>query len=409
VRRLIFLSLHDLGLNPFGELALPALARSGWAIDVVGVHATDSMLGRVLPFPCRRHDLPPLDSRRLGLEWRVLGWLQRARTGPFDAIYIHSNLLAPRAALGLAGPLFGKRLVYHAHDYFDPIDHPVHAWLEGRLTRKARYYLNGEFHRAYIDQTRYGFRAPVLIVPPHLPSAWPIPEPSPEIRRKLGAKSCQDVIVMHHGGWSPLRATSQLFEALATLPSRFRLVMTTNLSPPLLAEMARLGIEQRVACIGRQRYEDLFQYTSSSDIGVLLYANNDLGNFFQAPGRLTEYLASGIPVLTTHFTGLQLLTLKHGIGLSADPGSPRDIADRLLELEAGRRDGRFSRDAIRQHFLDAFAFDHWEDAVCRAFEEVLDSRPLPAHPIRPSLSAIGGPLYVPERPSELQKRLCRLA
>lgn len=398
MRRLIFLSLHDLALNPFGELALPAVARSGWAIDVVGVHATSSMMGRVLPYPCRRHDLPPPNSGRLGLEWRVLGWLQYARTGPFDVIYVHSNQLASRAALGLAGPLFGKRLVYHVHDYLDPLNHPVHAWLEKRLARRARLYFNGEFHRAYIDQTRYGFRAPILVVPPNLPSAWPIPEPSAEIRRKLGAQSSQDVIVMHHGGWSPLRATSQLLAALAILPPRFRLVMTTDPSPPLQAEVARLGIEQRVACIGRQKYEDLFQYTSSSDIGILLYANNDLGNFFQAPGRLTEYLASGIPVLASHFTGLQLLMFKHGIGLSADPGSPQDVARCLLELEAGRRDGRFSRGVIRQRFLDVFAFDHWQETVCRAFDELMDSSPLPLRPVRPDFSTMGGPLCAPSEP-----------
>ena len=119
--------------------------------------------------------------------------------------------------------------------------------------------------------------------------------------------------------------------------------MTAHPTPPLPAETARLGIKDRVVCIGRQTYEDIFQYTSSSDIGIMLYANNDLGNFFQGPGRLTEYLACGLPILASNFTGLQLLTLKHGVGLCADPDSPEDIAQRLLDLEAGRRDGRFSR------------------------------------------------------------------
>jgi len=331
-------------------------------------------------------------------EWRVFDWLQRARTGPYDVIYIHSNVLAYRAALGLAGPLFGKRLVFHSTDYIDPLDHCLYAWLEKKLARRARLHLNAEFHRAYIDQTRYGFRAPALVVPPNLPSAWPIPEPSPEVRRKLGATSPDDVLAIVHGGWSSLRGTSKLVEALAALPPRFRLVMTADPNPALQAALVRLGIEQRVRCIGRQKYEDLFQYTSSSDIGILLYANNDLGNFFGAPTRLTEYLACGLPVLGCHFTGLQLLLLKHGIGLSTDPESPQDIATRLLELEAARRDGRFSRAEIRRRFLDVFAFDHWEDAICRAFDELMDSPHLPPRPIRPNLSAIGGPLYVPSPP-----------
>lgn len=352
-------------------------------------------MGRVLPYPCQRHHIADVNLKGPAYEWRVFDWLQRARTGPYDVIYIHSNVLAYRAAVGLAGPLFGKRLVYHSTDYIDPLDHRLYAWLEKKLARRARLHLNAEFHRAYIDQTRYGFRAPVLVVPPNLPSAWPIPQPSPEVRRKLGANSPDDVLVIVHGGWSSLRGTSKLVEALAALPPRFRLVMTADPNPALQAALARIGLEQRVACIGRQKYEDLFQYTSSCDIGVLLYANNDLGNFFGAPTRLTEYLACGLPVLGCHFTALQLLTLKYGLGLSADPESPRDIARRLLELEAGRHEGRFSRAVIRQHFLDVFAFDHWEEAVCRAFDELMDSPPLPSRPIRPSLSGIGGPLAGP--------------
>jgi glycosyltransferase involved in cell wall biosynthesis len=215
----------------------------------------------------------------------------------------------------------------------------------------------------------------------------------------MGANSPDAVLAIVHGGWSSLRGTSQLLEALAVLPPRFRLVMAGDPSPPLLAALARLGIEQRVACIGWQNYDDLFQYTCSSDIGVLLYSNNDLGNFFAGPTRLTEYLACGIPVLGCHFTGLQLLMLKHGVGLCADPDSPEDIARGLLDLEAARRDGRFARGMIRQRFLDIFAFDHWESAVCDAFDKLMDSPPLPPRPIRPSLSTIGGPLYVPSRPT----------
>jgi glycosyltransferase involved in cell wall biosynthesis len=183
-----------------------------------------------------------------------------------------------------------------------------------------------------------------------------------------------------------------------------------------MAELARFGVEQRVVCIGRQKYEDLLRYTCSSDIGVGLYsANCDLGNFFGASCRLAEYIACGLPVLASHFTAFQLLALKHGVGLCADPDSPKDIAQRLLELEAGRRDGRFGGAVIRQRFLDVFAFDHWEEAVCRAFDELMDSSPLPARPLRPNLSTIGGPLYVPsgrtigceERSAKGQHTLCQ--
>ena len=390
MKRLIFLTVQDLAVNAWPELPLPALARRGWNITVVGVNSKLSVMGQALPYPCERFDLAPRGAGLVAYELQVLRWLQRARFGPYDVIYLHSQALASRAALGLMGPFFGKRLVYHTHDFFDPVTHPFHAHLEGKLTRRASYFFNGEYHRGYFCRTMYNLRCPVLVVPPNLPAAWPIPGPSREIRRLLGARTPEDVLLMLHGGWSPLRATDQLLHALALLPPRFRLVMTSNLDPNLTARLERFGVANRVVCLGQVGYGKLFSYSASADIGIMLHVNNDLGNFFQAPGRLTEYMACGLPVLASHFTGLQLLMLKFRIGLCADPASPSEIASRIIEIESARRKGEFTRDTIRRTFLESFAFDNWESAVCDAFDATIAAK-FPDLPTVPDFGRFGAP------------------
>jgi glycosyltransferase involved in cell wall biosynthesis len=392
MKKLICITIRDLSSNPFPELALPVLVRNGWKVTLVAPNVHQSVLNRCLPYACWRHNVCSGSCSRLLSELAIQRWLQHARLGPYDVIYLQCQQLAPRAALGLAGPLFGKRLVYHTYDFYDPGTYPCYSRLEGHLTRRAACHLNGEYHRAYITRTLYRLRCPVLVVPPHLPANWPIPGRFEAGRRALGSRSSEDVILMLHGAPSDLRATGQLLTALARLPGRFRLAMTCALDDRLSATLGRLGIQDRVTCLGRLDYLQMFSRTVNADIGIMLHVNNDLGNFFQGPGRLTEYMACGLPILASHFTGLQVLVGRHRLGACADPGDPADIAARILEIEAGIRGGAFDRNAIRQCFLDRFAFDHWEPAVVAAFDAVLRSTPSPIPPV-PDFSAQGSPAY----------------
>ena len=393
MKRLFFLTPRDLRFNPFPELALPVLSRNGWEITVVAPGANQSVLHRCLPYPCRRHELA-VSGGRLSAELAILSWLQHARCGRYDVIYLQGQPLGPRAALGLIGPLFGKRLVYHTHDYYDPIAYRAHALLEGWLSRRACLHLNGEFHRACVVRALYRLKRQVLVVPPNLPAAWPLPARSEQGRRAIGARSAADVVLMLHGGRSRNRATDELLVALSLLPPRFRIAMTCNRDADLSRFADKFGIADRITCLGQLDYADLLSYTVNADIGIMLHRDNDLGNFFQGPGRLTEYMACGLPVLASHFTGLQVLLSVNGIGRCANPESPEEIAARLLEIEMQSRTGVFHRSAIRKRFLDAFAFDHWEPAVAAAFEDALRGRlHSPAGGLQ--FSRLGAPCYVP--------------
>ncbi len=376
-KRLCFISRSHLNNSPYAEIALPPLAKDGWDITVFAPCAKDSILRKVLPFSCRAHDLLKQDrNHKLAQEIELLKVLLSVRLGSYDVIYINSQSLSARAVIALAGPNFGKKIVYHNPDYYDPFNHPLYFRLEKALCRRVDLYINNEFHRAYITQTMYRMRCPVLVAPPNLPAQWPIPKPSLAKHQEMARGRTEAFVLMLHGGYGPLRMVQQLFEGLSLLPARFRLVMTGAVQKEdyVDAELRRLGLTTRVLRLPSQTFQELLAYTVNADVGVLLYKNSDLGNFFTAPGRLGEYLACGLPVLASNHTALENLVLRYDLGKCVDAKRPEDIAGALEYLEKAVRQGCFARDRMREIFLQHFAFDHWEPLIVRAFEDLLSTR-----------------------------------
>ncbi len=312
-------------------------------------------------------------------ELTLLKQLLLARFGTYDVLYLQGHALAPRAAIAMLGPKLGKKLLYHTSDYFSPIDHPFRFALERRLCQMADMYANAEFHRAYITSEMYGCRCPVITLPANLPRQWPIAAPSKEKRQQMLGGDRDAFVLMVHGGYSPLRMTPELVQALATLPSRFRLVMTGG-SPTrdkVDEALEEAGVADRVVRLPRLSFHEMLSYSVNADAGVLFYKNNDLGNFFQAPGRLTEYLACGLPVLASDHTGLENLVRKFNLGESADATKPQSIAKAIVRLDRGLKDNLFSRIQVRQVFENYLAFDHWEPIFVKTFEEMLEGKKRP--------------------------------
>jgi glycosyltransferase involved in cell wall biosynthesis len=302
--------------------------------------------------------------------------LLSARFGNYDVIYLHGQTLAPLAAIWLKGPLFGRKLVYHNSDYYDPFCYPIHFALERSLCRKSDLYVNNEFHRGYITKAMYRTMAPVFTAPINLPRAWPVPPRSEELRAEVAGGARDAFVLIMHSGYHELRMGPQLLEAMARLPSRFHLVMchADMRRAEVDSTLRRLGIEGRVHRLPAMRMLELLRYTVNADAGILLYPNNDLGNFFTAPGRLTEYLVCGLPVVATDHTGLDSLVGRYQLGVTVDSVHPDKLADKIMELECGIRQGAFAADRLRKVFEQHFAFDWWEPSVVRLFDDLVNGR-----------------------------------
>ncbi len=376
-RRLAYLTLNDLSQTPHYDYALPCLARAGWDITVIGPRASAGVRMITMPYPAVMIDLPLVGTvSRPRYEWLVRKALVSLRCSNYDVVYLHSQAAASRMSFLWRLPFRRYKFVYHSSDSYCPIHYPGRARLEGVTSRASVLYLSTEYHRAYWSRDRYHLRCPILAIPPNLSRQWPIPPACAEKRAQLAGPPGQEAFVLLlHGGYSTLRLVPQLIQALALLPDTFRFALTCGTAPVAgLDELvAKLQLERRVVKLPSLAFNDMLSYTVNADAGILMYANNDYGNFFTSPGRLTEYLSCGTPVLASNHTGLESLVLRYRLGVTTT-GNPEHIAKSLLALREEIRSGAVTRAGIRRTFEEHFAFEHWEPRVIERFEALLGPR-----------------------------------
>lgn len=243
---LLFLTLADPARTPHADMACWALERAGWRVTCISPggakSVTRAMLGGnwgVMTFGKSSGDI---------FESSIWAALVKARFGDFDVVCIHSLGLSYRAGILFSLLGRGKPLVYFNPDFCDPVTYPWRSRLEGLLARRCSLHVNHEYHRAYILRTLHRSRTPFVVFPPNLPKLWPVPKPDPSIRKRLAGAAGEAAFILRlHGSVSDLRMTTQLMEAVASLSSEVRLVMT---APCRRGRLPTIGyeLERRPAC-----------------------------------------------------------------------------------------------------------------------------------------------------------------
>ena len=70
------------------------------------------------------------------------------------------------------------------------------------------------------------------------------------------------------------------------------------------AKISELHLEEKVICVGRIEYQDLPAYLLLGDVAVLPFLPLDVTEF-AFPGKVLQYLSTGLPTVSTHLKGLE--------------------------------------------------------------------------------------------------------
>lgn len=162
-------------------------------------------------------------------------------------------------------------------------------------------------------------------------------------------------LILYHGVLGPGRSLELVVESAAGLAAGRVLVLIGHgpLEPRLRALAERAGAD-RVRFVPHVPYERLFDYASGASIGLALIEPINLSKRLALANKVTEYMASGVPVLASDCPENVRLVTSARCGFISSFSSPGDLAaylNRITEDRAALAElGAAGRQAFRQRF-----------------------------------------------------------
>jgi glycosyltransferase involved in cell wall biosynthesis len=141
----------------------------------------------------------------------------------------------------------------------------------------------------------------------------------------------QDVrIILYEGLLGRGRWLDNLVLSAVHLPDDVRLVFmgkpsdwwVTNVRPLLDTK----GIAGRVLMAPWVPHSELPGYVADADVGVIIYDNSVRNNYYCEPGKLSDYVLAGVPVIAPNFPTIQPVVQRYNIGAVFEDPSPQSIA-----------------------------------------------------------------------------------
>ncbi len=238
---------------------------------------------------------------------------------------------------------FKDPLIYHTQDFLDPNKYKFRVLLERHLMKRANLVVVNDPNRAMFFKTYYNLKQLPLVVRTSLPRGFPFAQFDFEKRKKwviksgLAINSESTKIGLHIGPFSYKRCSDTLLQAFTKLSENYILLFTgcePNTSSYYLLSglINKYGLNNRVGILPKLSFSELFDLIAQVDVGFLLYPNDDLGNFYQTPGRLTEYIGSGIPVVASNYPSLEITIRRYNLGKVCNPFDPAEIANSVMKI-----------------------------------------------------------------------------
>lgn len=169
-------------------------------------------------------------------------------------------------------------------------------------------------------------------------------------------------IVLYHGNLTQGRALETLLQSMEFLDNHIVLVIIgeknsyyyNNLEPIWQS----LRLSGKVFFLPYIEHDQIMNYVASADLGVVIYKNINLNNYYCAPTKLYEYIMADIPVVACDFPELQIMFQQFQIGFLFDPDEPESIANAINQFFLLDMD---QRNKIHQNLVLARKQFNWEN------------------------------------------------
>lgn len=288
------------------------------------------------------------------------------------AIYhLHDPELLP---MGILLKLLGRRVVYDIHEdvprqvlskewIFEPLRASV-AKLYRKLEQFAVHRFDGTIVATEGIAARVGLERAVIVRNYPVLSLF-----SQEGIRDLGS----DFIAIYVGSLSRDRGLSEMVEAVRCVEpeQRTRLHLVGPFQSFELRRQVLRSIEgSPTEWLGVLPPEEVYEHLKRSHVGLVCL--HPVPRFLEAlPVKLFEYMAAGLPVISSNFPLWKEIVEGNRCGLTVNPLNPQEIARAIQYLLAHPEEAKRMGENGRRAVLENFNWENEGKKLLALYEELL--------------------------------------
>jgi len=176
------------------------------------------------------------------------------------------------------------------------------------------------------------------------------------IKESSEVKNSRPTLV-YVGGISEARGVWELVESMRLLKPKYENILLTLVGPVYPASLEekirklleQFSLQQNIHLVGKVKYEEIYTILSRCHIGMGIL--HPTPNYIESlPTKLFEYMALGLPVITSNFPLWKEIVEGNNCGLTVDPLNPTEIAGAVEYLiehpDEARKMGENGRKAV---------------------------------------------------------------
>ncbi|GEM_PF-3073012 len=333
-KQLVWLSAGDHRYRTIMIIAIKSLIEAGYAVTVIDrapkvVDAPYQHISLNVGFASNDENLWLRNYNRLKYLYYLFLALLHTLKKRSSFIIVTLPHIAPVG--WLAATLLRSRLIYYPFELFGEQYEAQVAKLRQLevlfIKRGINALITQNEERAKIYVQERGCRVTPTIV--HNYKNYKTIERSGKLRKLLGLADGWR-IVLYEGFLIRGRYLDKLIQSSVYLPEDTKLVFVGEISPwwkekaePLLAVSS---VKQKVLVSGWIPQEELMDYVADAEVGVIIYDNLVRNNYYCEPGKLSDYVLAGVPVVAPNFPTIGPVIDRYCIGATFTTFEPEELA-----------------------------------------------------------------------------------
>ncbi|KAA3614094.1 MAG: glycosyltransferase [Calditrichaeota bacterium] len=154
-----------------------------------------------------------------------------------------------------------------------------------------------------------------------------------KIEKKVDDKKIKEIVF--HGYFLPGRGLIQLIQATSKIENpEFHLTLIGEgiLENELKKEINKNNMSDKISIEPMVESGKLLNKIETKDLGIALIEADSINRKYALPNKFFEYIQAGIPVLASNIPTLMEYVEKYQVGLTANPNSIDDIAEKLQTM-----------------------------------------------------------------------------